>query len=323
MTMKARAAAGRKEGPGTGRLADGRLHLSHGPIDLIIRVEGETGAVEAAESRAIQRFETMLCELVAELPDLRRPVSRTARRFNSATARRMEEAARQHWPFFITPMAAVAGSVADEMLSAIMAGAGSERAPSALTRVHVNNGGDAAFHLAAGENLTLAIAGHDGVISRKSLDDLPARITIPAFSPIRGVATSGWHGRSHSMGIADAVTVLARTAGQADAAATLIANEIDVEAREHPAIRRLPARCLMPDSDLGDRPVTVAVNPDLLSQDDIASALERGCRLADDLARRGLIEAAVLFLSGQSAMTDKTSWQGVLTHQRDMEFVDG
>ena len=69
-----------------------------------------------------------------------------------------------------------------------------------------------------------------------------------------GVATSGRHGRSFSLGIADAVTVLARTASQADAAATIIANAVDLPG--HPAVRRMPANELQPDSDLGARPVT-------------------------------------------------------------------
>ena len=60
------------------------------------------------------------------------------------------------------------------------------------------------------------------------------------------------------MGIADSVTVLARTGAVADAAATLIANAVDVD---DPAIRREPAAELAPDSDLGDRLVTVEVGP--------------------------------------------------------------
>jgi ApbE superfamily uncharacterized protein (UPF0280 family) len=75
---------------------------------------------------------------------------------------------------------------------------------------------------------------------------------------VRGIATSGWRGRSQSLGIADAVTVLARTAAAADAAATLVANAVDIE---HPSIRRLPARDVKHDSDLGERLVTVAVEP--------------------------------------------------------------
>ena len=70
----------------------------------------------------------------------------------------------------------------------------------------------------------------------------------------RGIATSGRHGRSFSLGIADAVTVLARTASQADAAATIIANAVDLPG--HPAIIRCPANELQPDSDLGARLVT-------------------------------------------------------------------
>ncbi|WP_204349766.1 hypothetical protein, partial [Klebsiella pneumoniae] len=73
---------------------------------------------------------------------------------------------------------------------------------------------------------------------------------------IGGIATSGAQGRSFSLGIADSVTVLARDAASADAAATLIANAVDLD---HPAIRRRPARNLDPDSDLGDRLVTVGV----------------------------------------------------------------
>ena len=88
---------------------------------------------------------------------------------------------------------------------------------------------------------------------------------------MRGVATSGWQGRSHSLGIADAVTVLARCAAVADAAATLIANAVDVD---HPGIRREPARVLDEDSDLGDRPVTVAVPA--LDPETIDAALDAG-----------------------------------------------
>ena len=68
---------------------------------------------------------------------------------------------------------------------------------------------------------------------------------------MRGVATSGWRGRSFSLGIADAVTVLAATAAAADAAATIIANAVDLPG--HPAIARRPASELEDDSDLGDR----------------------------------------------------------------------
>ncbi|TGS52683.1 UPF0280 family protein, partial [Mesorhizobium sp. M3A.F.Ca.ET.201.01.1.1] len=103
--------------------------------------------------------------------------------------------------------------------------------------------GDSAIHLARGQSMTLAIAGTG--------HGMADRITIHAEDGVRGVATSGWRGRSFSFGRADAVTVLARSGAEADAAATLIANAVDLPG--HPAIRRVPARDLAPDSDLGDR----------------------------------------------------------------------
>ena len=118
---------------------------------------------------------------------------------------------------------------------------------------------------------------------------------IDARDPMRGIATSGRHGRSFSLGIADAVTVLARTASQADAAATIIANAVDLPG--HPAIQRCPADSLQPDSDLGPRLVTRAVGA--LSPAEIAAALDAGVASARQRLGAGLIEAAALRLSGE------------------------
>ena len=120
-----------------------------------------------------------------------------------------------------------------------------------------------------------------------------ARIEIASGSSVRGIATSGWQGRSHSFGIADAVTVLARSAATADAAATLIANAVNVD---HPGIRREPARALDEESDLGDRPVTVAVPA--LDANAIGSALDAGLKRARELRSRDAIEGAALTVQG-------------------------
>ena len=62
-------------GPVAARTADGsRLHLQHGPIDLIIEAWGEPAEVADAYRRAWERFQPLLDELVAELPTLRRPL---------------------------------------------------------------------------------------------------------------------------------------------------------------------------------------------------------------------------------------------------------
>lgn len=270
-------------GPQAKMLPDGRrLHLNHGPIDLIIEAFGEAAEVRAAYEQATVRFRTILAELVEELPALRSAAATRPRVFQGMTARRMEAAvAPLAGENFITPMAAVAGSVADEILVAMVA-------RRKLNKAYVNNGGDSALHLAPGRSMRLAIAG-----TGKGFAD---RILIRTEDPVRGVATSGWRGRSFSLGIADAVTVLARTGAAADAAATVIANAVDLPG--HPAVRREPARALAPDSDLGERLVTTGV--DALSDLDVATALDAGLAAAQTLQRRGLIEAAALFLNGKA-----------------------
>ncbi|RVD10186.1 UPF0280 family protein, partial [Mesorhizobium sp. M7A.F.Ca.ET.027.02.1.1] len=186
------------QGPQANWLQDGkRLHLNHGPIDLIVEVFGATDECRQAYEQAIARFQTILMELVEELPELRLPAFFLApRTFAGPTARRMEAAVMPLAECFITPMAAVAGSVADEMLAALLAG-------RKLDRAYVNNGGDCAIHIGRGQSMGLAVAGTG--------NGMADRITIRAEDGVRGVATSGWRGRSFSLGIADAVTVLART----------------------------------------------------------------------------------------------------------------
>jgi uncharacterized protein len=127
-------------------------------------------------------------------------------------------------------------------------------------------------------------------------------ITIEANDAARGIATSGRHGRSFSLGIADAVTVLARTASQADAAATIIANAVDLPG--HPAIVRCPANELQLDTDLGARLVTRAVGE--LRAEEIDDALRAGVNRAQQLLVAGLIEGAALRLLGETAVVGST-----------------
>jgi ApbE superfamily uncharacterized protein (UPF0280 family) len=182
-------------------------------------------------------------------------------------------------------MAAVAGSVAEEILGVML-----DAAP--LDRAYVNNGGDIALHLAGHELFTV------GLMDRPDGKGVMHTMTVDADAAIRGIATSGRHGRSFSLGIADAVTVLAKTAAQADAAATVIANAVDLPG--HPAILRVPANELQPDSDLGDRLVTRDVGA--LAEDEIEAALQAGDRRARQLLAAGLIEGAALRLLGETVV---------------------
>lgn len=276
-------------------LPDGkRLHLQDGPIDLIIEAKGSERDVRAAYEAAAQRFTGLLDELCDELVELRKAADPLRSALNGVVARRMHAAvaplAAAH---FITPMAAVAGSVAEEILGAMLAA-------GRLDRAYVNNGGDIALHLTGAEQFSI------GLLDRPDRHGVMQTISIDADDPARGIATSGRHGRSFSLGIADAVTVLARTASQADAAATIIANAIDLPG--HPAIVRCPANELQPDSDLGARLVTRDVGE--LREEEIEDALAAGVIRAQQLLAAGLIEGAALRLLGETAVVGSTGIKG-------------
>jgi ApbE superfamily uncharacterized protein (UPF0280 family) len=266
-------------------LPDGRrLHLQDGPIDLIIEAFGDPRAIESSYRAAAARFETVLDELCCELSFLRQRCCADAVWPRGPVARRMTAAVMPYAAeYFITPMAAVAGAVAEEILAAMLARA-------ELPRAYVNDGGDVAFHLAAGEKFVI------GMVDRPDRPSLLGTTTVNDGDPIRGVATSGWRGRSFSLGIADAVTVLADRAAAADAAATIIANAVDLPG--HPSVVRVPARDLAPDNDLGERPVTQDVG--LLPAAEVDLALASGIRTAEKLLRLGLIRSAALNLQGET-----------------------
>jgi ApbE superfamily uncharacterized protein (UPF0280 family) len=270
--------ADQMSGAAFAELDGGRVHFQHGPIDLIIGAQGDPAAVHAGYERAWRRFQGLLEGLVQELPLLRSPVQQAAPA-NGAVARRMVSAC---WPYrdvFITPMAAVAGSVADELMASLCG--------SGIDRAYINNGGDIALHLAPGQTYTVGVV--------EGLARLAGDITVGAASPVRGVATSGWRGRSFSLGIADSVTVLAATAAAADAAATIIANAVNVD---DACIARRPASSIKDDSDLGERLVTVGIGQ--LGADAISAALTNGATVAQRLCDAKLICGAALFLQGSA-----------------------
>jgi hypothetical protein len=264
------------------RLSGNRLHLQEGPSDLVIAAFGGPSEIERAYAAAEDAFDGLLGELAGELRTLRRPLEAQPPALAGATAQRMALAC---WAFraqFITPMAAVAGAVADTVMAAMLA-----RAPK-LERAYVNNGGDIAVFVTPGHPLDIGVVPS---LARARPDGF---IRFDAAQHFRGIATSGWRGRSFSRGIADAATVLARSAAEADAAATIIANATDVQ---DAAVIRRRARELDPDSDLGNLLVTVDVGP--LSPEAIAAALAGGERMAQALLRDGLIEGALLALADE------------------------
>jgi uncharacterized protein len=269
-----------------------RLCLHEGPIELIIEAWGEANEIAAAYAQAIDAFDGLLAELAAELSLLRQPLVDVWPPLKGRVAQRMAAAC---WPYrtaFITPMAAVAGAVADHVLAAMCR-------DRILSKAFVNDGGDIAFHLSSGEELTC------GMVADLRVAAIVGKIELAAAMPVRGIATSGAPtkgsgGRSFSLGIADAVTVLAESAAAADAAATIIANAVDLPG--HSGIGRVPAWSVDPDSDLRERLVTVEVPK--LDASAIGRALRAGWEVADALRTRGDIYGAVLALQGRLAISN-------------------
>src|SRR6202140_1353229 len=164
-----------KRAPQIAYLADGRrLHLHDGPIDLIVEARGSEANVRAAHDAAARRFDGLLDELCGELPLLRQAADPAHCPLQGNIARRMHQAVA---PFaadcFITPMAAVAGAVAEEILGAMVKNTG-------LDRAYVNNGGDIALHLADGQHFTVGLA------DRPDRPGLMRTIIVDADDPTRG-----------------------------------------------------------------------------------------------------------------------------------------
>ncbi len=274
-------------------LPDGRWHFQHGPMDIIIGAAGDAVALENAHAQAWERFKNILQELVQELPLLRAPVQ-GACLIQGPIAQRMWLACRPYQHSFITPMAAVAGSVAQELLQFYQLGG--------IQRVWINNGGDIALHMAASQSVRIGLYANLKKFDSQQLQHgiaVDGQFEICSDSAVRGVATSGWRGRSFSLGIADSVTVLASTAAEADAAATVIANAVNIEDAR---IVKRPACDIKDDSDLGATLVTVDVPR--LEAELVQQALAAGLACAVALRAQELICSAVLVCQNQYMTTD-------------------
>jgi uncharacterized protein len=270
--------------PTINKLPGDRVHLHHGPIDIVLKAWGTPEAVRTATRAATRGFPRILPTLAEELVELRKPIAKKPK-VKGSIACRMVAACEPFADQFVTPMAAVAGSVAEVLLDMML-----KAAP--LDKAYINDGGDIALHLTPGHTLAFGVAGD---FSGGKIPKLNGHIVLTHDLGLAGIATSGAHGRSFSLGIADSVTVIAKTASLADVAATLIANAVNTDAA---TIERVPADELDADSDLGKLLVTSDVGP--LTSVQIDAALDNGVRQAEAYLKRGLIAGCVLMLRGET-----------------------
>jgi len=261
---------------------DNRLFLQHGPINIVIEAIGVDKKLAYFDAK--KYFETLLDELVLDLKILKKEVVLN-RKFSNKISQGMQDATEKFTPSFITPMAAVAGSIADNILKILVDSKNLEKA-------YVNNGGDVAFHLSQNQVMKTSLA---------AIPNMFAEIEFKDQS--RGIATSGWKGKSFSRGIADSVTVLADNAAMADAAATMICNAVDIY--NHPKILKKPASEIYEESDLKNLLITVEVGE--LTKVEIREAIKNGYVTALQYVQKGLINNALIQLREYFCIVQKNT----------------
>lgn len=202
--------------------------------------------------------------------------------------RTMWEACRAIGAPDLTPMAAVAGTIADATADLLV--------DLGATRVTVNNGGDIAVRVKHGE--TVAVGIRPDVAGR----EITHRVAVMADMSVGGVCTSGLGGRSFTRGVASAATVFGPTAAIADAAATAIANASYVPAD---VVFRRRAEDFDPETDLTGLEITCAVGNLTISE--IETALDQAIRRTNRLVDLGLILGACVVVKGRMAATDMLS----------------
>ena len=255
-----------------------------GPMRLAIRAwQNDQPQTKLCRQAAAAAFSYL--EAVAEHQAiLSEPVAHIALLPENALAQRMIQSVKAIGADDLTPMAAVAGTIADAVADWLF-GRGA-------TKIIVANGGDIAIRLAAGQTATVGI--------RPQIDrlDISHMAHLDNRRSSWGVTTSGLGGRSFTRGIASAVTVIASNASLADAAATSIANACFVE---DDSIIQIPAEQIDPNTDL--KGVNVTVDVGFLKWDKRIQAVKTALSTADTLCRQGLIAGALIALEDVFIMT--------------------
>ena len=198
-------------------------------------------------------------------------------------ARSMVDAVKRVDETALTPMAAVAGAVADSVKTFLSA--------REIDFASVNNGGDVSVLSRDGRPVRVGI----GDINRKAAT--PCRLVVEGLVSF-GVATSGFGGRSFTLGLADMVSVVALTGALADAAATYICNHTRIDSLN---VKRRRAREIDPLTDIPDDLVTVKIGK--LSGGEVTEALAAGKRAASRLKSQGIILDAVIVLRDKIVTT--------------------
>jgi ApbE superfamily uncharacterized protein (UPF0280 family) len=256
-----------------------------GPMRLIIRAWNENQPQLKLARRAAEKSILCLERIARYRTVLSQPFPEIKALPNETLAREMIGSVGAVGDADLTPLAAVAGTIADAVADWLF--------DQGMPRVIVDNGGDIAVRLADGETATVGIRP---TISSPLISHV---IELDSGSSNWGVTTSGVGGRSFTRGIASAVTVLAAKASMADAAATAVANACFVEDDN---IVRLPAETIEPNTDITGLDVTAQVGP--LSAAKVSAALKAAQRKTEYLTQKGVIIGAFIAFENVVVISD-------------------
>lgn len=248
-------------------LEDGRVFVDYGPASMVITARRDGVDLPELASQAFPLIRDSLREIAEALPILRQYPRDGDFSGLSGLPLVMAEAVLATGEPTLTPMAAVAGTMADTVADWIYA--------RGADFVAVNNGGDIALRLAPGQQLRMGILPDlEGSISQV--------ITIRSEDGIGGVCTSGLGGRSLTRGIASSVSVFAARCAVADACATHIANCSYIDS---PRVHTCLAGEIEPESDIAGLTIVSAVEK--LTEEEAERGLAQIRAEAEKQLRRG------------------------------------
>lgn len=266
-------------------LQGGDVMAEWGPMRLVISAFlGKTPQPEMSRSAARYAFEVL--ERIARWREkLSRACAEISSQIDEPLALEMVSSALTVGDADLTPMAAVAGMIADAVADYL--------ADRGMTKVVVNNGGDIAIRLCGVNSATVGI--REDVRST----DFSHVIRLGPERSAWGVATSGLGGRSLTRGIASAATVIAHKASVADAAATAVANASFVQ---DPQVTQNYAEQIDPATDIPGTLVTCEAGP--LRVETASLSVQWALERANALMERGVITGAFVCVGSKIGMTD-------------------
>ena len=252
-------------------IKDGKLFIENGPTNII--AEAFSIEKKAIYNLICEYSSKFLKDISQEIETLKKPTSEK-NKFKSEIANTMFNSTKLFLPNFITPMASVAGSISELLLLKVLE-------KFNVDKIYINNGGDISLYISKNEKFNFSIGGETSFI-----------VEYANIKGLGGIATSGWKGRSFSMGIADSVTVIANKASVADSAATLICNKIDL--KNSNKVKKINANNLYEDTDLKNKLITVSVEN--LTEYEIKEAIIKGKIISEHFISKKIIKSVIINL---------------------------